>query len=490
MKAPENPEAFPATTAEELQKPFRQWAFCPGESSRLRLSSGGQIWVKVILLKNPMDRVLQFLVGRGRWGSLLQACVNIHRRLIMRNKCSWSESGLIGIRFPLLLVVLGLLVVSTRTRTLFAGVFSASGYVECQNLDQGGSVLGSARRDFKVLVADEKWRIETRNSTNTEEPVVLFSYDGNSLSRNSYYIESELAAMKEAYSGNRTLQPVSTNRNSGHLGWVENSLSVYSAKTPIFDRWLTLPVWLGFASSDFWSSVETNSFHDFTIGGDSPLMSGPPTVTSQIEEIRYPDYAILKQAQIFNLGYYTKQLPDGETVKVNYPSPFDRGFLRGMYRVESFDEIEGTNYPNTGVLELYGPNFNADSSSEVWCSLRARIHITQFTPDASSQAASANFSPSIDPGKLTSVTDTRTIERLGGNLSYYTRDRMLEPDSVASQDFIAKQQQRIAFAKKLRKDTRDRGRLIASILFAALILSPLVLIAYKRKFNRTQSTNR
>jgi hypothetical protein len=230
MKAPENPEAFPATTAEELQKPFRQWAFCPGESSRLRLSSGGQIWVKVILLKNPMDRVLQFLVGRGRWGSLLQACVNIHRRLIMRNKCSWSESGLIGIRFPLLLVVLGLLVVSTRTRTLFAGVFSASGYVECQNLDQGGSVLGSARRDFKVLVADEKWRIETRNSTNTEEPVVLFSYDGNSLSRNSYYIESELAAMKEAYSGNRTLQPVSTNRNSGHLGWVENSLSVYSAR--------------------------------------------------------------------------------------------------------------------------------------------------------------------------------------------------------------------------------------------------------------------
>ncbi len=355
-----------------------------------------------------------------------------------------------------------------------AATLQLSGSIHYQTLDTSdGHTNGDASYKFSVTVRSNLWMVRV------EAPV-----EETNLPANEYWYDGSLLYQVERWKTNLPHElPTS---GSNYLGEATVNLDLSDKRMPIFDGTMCFPVWLAYASGDFFSTNAELLPNFLEMNGIYP--DERFKFTKMTSTMRASPVGIMPETLVFsNIGKLTTLGLGGQTETVTLPPPFDHGFLVAEAQVTGWTNTGGVELPAKAELTCYTP-MKGTGTSGATPKVAAFIKFSIVETSAKLLDDSFAFTPSL-MGTLVRVRDHRILID-GKPPVYVTTNGMFNTNTAQYAKMLVKFDKREKEMERLESapfNSHKKRQIIALILLICAASLPLLVWIIWRK-NKTPET--
>ena len=345
------------------------------------------------------------------WTDLFALTKNVLNVPVTHNWWRWichlSVGSLPGDGWRTTVVCFALVVFATESN---ASSVHLTGSIHYQNVEPDGRSGTELKSNFEVNLSSNLWmiRMVPRGLAATNLLGTECWFDGSTI----YYLTR--------WDTNSAPLPRAGARS---LGFASVNLQMNTRNVPPFDRSLCFPVWLAFASENYFHGDELIG-PLLRMGQKIDFVPEEPRLTRVIAQYRsLANELVPESLRFLNIGKYAVVLPDATNI-VAYRPPLDKGFLEGEYKVTMWNTNGGMKYPAESEFTLYTFQESKQPPAEVTVVPFIQMRLSLRQCEINNREAV--FQPVIPAGQMVRIADYRTkIE--GKALVYISTNGIAKP---------------------------------------------------------------
>ena len=233
------------------------------------------------------------------------------------------------------------------------------GNIEFDQLPPDRSPL-KENRFFCVEIADCNWRIKIASTlsglTNDTLGQYSYAFDGAKQYRLSSLDVSGVAGVNPSQTLTRT------------AFIADGSFLPFDASEASF-------LWIAFASDCYLKSRNYKTCEPVWAVPAASADDNREFLTTQITQL---ETGSIFPGEIFFFCDGSTMLPGPGSVRVHYPKPFDAGFKKAHYKVDSIRSFHGSVYPQDFTLEVYNTKNGALTTNDLYTMWQVKGHVSEI----------------------------------------------------------------------------------------------------------------